>query len=448
MADIYDLAIQGAKRRASNQFGDISGDTFTGQLQTMQFLNNLITTKTNRDNVRDENTFSQLLKNLGSATNEVQLDNFKTLLDNASVSPNNQISLDSMNNIYINKRAAHGAGKTAYGTYDNNPEKFKLTYEQLNEMDFGFDEAGNKVNPEIGRSQVDLLLKEADDVAIQIAHLENAGQYKYGSTPNSVVLERLKRYQGQLAQVQKAWFGGLTSEEIDVILSGGDYTKVQDNKLKGIDKAYEKNRTEQTKWVGKQITFLQKIANNDAEGAGAWLEQWRGETDTSELGQAFKDNLPSADTKINTTEKGEIVMDQSLLLVQSTLEDLVKRTGLNQTALVNERKKWQKYGTEDPTGESLFESADEDDNAQFNINEQAKLEEHKRLLEVQNQVIGADKGKTKVAGTRKEKIAQWIFDNPAASDEELSGYMKSLDADKGKTKVADTTVIEDSEGTK
>ena len=122
MADIYDLAIQGAKRRASNQFGDISGDTFTGQLQTMQFLNNLITTKTNRDNVRDENTFSQLLKNLGSATNEVQLDNFKTLLDNASVSPNNQISLDSMNNIYINKRAAHGAGKTAYGTYDNNPE--------------------------------------------------------------------------------------------------------------------------------------------------------------------------------------------------------------------------------------------------------------------------------------------------------------------------------------
>ena len=310
-------------------------------------LNMVQSYKANED-VADEKTLTQLVGNLQSSTNEVQLDNFKTLLDNTSVSKGNQMALDSMYNIYTNKRAGHDAGETVYADYDKNPEKYKLTYEQLDEMDFGFDEFGNKVNPKIGQSQIDLILDDANDVAIKIAHLENAATYKYGSTPNSVILDNLKKYQGQLSQVQKAWFGGLNPEEIDVILSGGDYTTVQDAKLRSIDQSYNASKREETKWLGQQMRFLENLQNNDAAEMNAFFEIAKQMQGVSESDKYFQENLPSEGVKVDE-ETGQIIVSGPLLKVQTTLGQLVQQAAKNQTELIKERKRWQKFGTEDPT---------------------------------------------------------------------------------------------------
>ena len=112
MADkIYDLAMNIARKESQNPF---AADSFADEMQMAQLIQSIRTQTKNNQMVRDNNQLSQLVKNLGSINTEQGFNNFETLMQGTSVHPENQISLDTIENVFTSKRAAYNAGKEVY----------------------------------------------------------------------------------------------------------------------------------------------------------------------------------------------------------------------------------------------------------------------------------------------------------------------------------------------
>ena len=98
MADkIYDLAMNIARKESQNPF---AADSFADEMQMAQLIQSIRTQTKNNQMVRDNNQLSQLVKNLGSINTEQGFNNFETLMQGTSVHPENQISLDTIENVF------------------------------------------------------------------------------------------------------------------------------------------------------------------------------------------------------------------------------------------------------------------------------------------------------------------------------------------------------------
>ena len=240
MADkIYDLAMNIARKESQNPF---AADSFADEMQMAQLIQSIRTQTKNNQMVRDNNQLSQLVKNLGSINTEQGFNNFETLMQGTSVHPENQISLDTIENVFTSKRAAYNAGKEVYAKVNPtigmniDDDKYFLTPDKILNGDFGKDADGNPIRLAYGTNGIDWLKKEMEEVATDIAHLESAGAYKYGRNPNSQVLGKLKDYQKNLNETFLASTGGIHEDEARTIIFADDYSKVQDTTIKNLDR--------------------------------------------------------------------------------------------------------------------------------------------------------------------------------------------------------------------
>tara|TARA_R100001463_G_scaffold35362_5_gene77125 strand:- start:10004 stop:12748 length:2745 start_codon:yes stop_codon:yes gene_type:complete len=311
------------------------------ELQIMQFLENMVATNKDKKLVKDQNIMSGLMGNLGTANSDVHFQNLDSLIQNTTVQPENELVFETFKNMFTDKREAYNLGKQVYNdiapTIGSSMEedKYYLTEEKLMNFDFGYDKNGNRVRPEIGDNQIDYLKKELEKVSSDIIKLENGKSFKYGKVDNVQLIDKLKKYQGTLTKTMQARFGGLTSQEANVILWQDNYDEVRNTKLRNINSSINTAKRNEVKWQSQRNNLMKSLkGGTDAE----WMLM------LADLDPELKEMAPSDLTR---TETGQAIVTDDIAKLQNQLGALIENEQLNQINLIKERKAWQVYDETD-----------------------------------------------------------------------------------------------------
>ena len=333
--------VENARRIANQMTNQKIGFSAANDLQWMQLFEQLMEKNKNKKLVKDQNIMAGLMGNLGTANSDVHFQNLDSLIQNTTVQPENELAFETFKNMFTDRREAYNLGKEVYNDIaptigsPMEEDKYYLTEEKLMNFDFGYDKNGNRVKPEIGDNTIDYLKKELEKVSSDIMKLENGKSFKYGKVDNAQLIGKLKKYQDTLTKTMQARFGGLTSQEANVILWQDNYDEVRNTKLRNINSSINTAKRNEVKWQSQMNNLMKSLkSGTDAD----WMLM------LGDLDPELKEMAPSDLTR---TETGQAIVTEDISRLQNHLGALIENEQLNQINLIKERKAWQVYDETD-----------------------------------------------------------------------------------------------------
>ena len=335
--------VENARRIANQMTNQKIGFSAANDLQWMQLFEQLMEKNKNKKLAKDQNIMAGLMGNLGTANSDVHFQNLDSLIQNTTVQPENQLAFETFKNMFTDRREAYNLGKEVYNDIaptigsPMEEDKYYLTEEKLMNFDFGYDKNGNRVKPEIGDNTIDYLKKELEKVSSDIMKLENGKSFKYGKVDNVQLINKLKKYQGTLTKVMQARFGGLTSQEANVILWQDNYDEVRNTKLRNINSAINTAKRNEVKWQSQMNNLMKSVQDGDENAFMIFAAN-------ASQDPQLKDFVPSG---LNLNPQGQTIVTDDIAKLQNQLGALIENEQLNQINLIKERKAWQVYDETD-----------------------------------------------------------------------------------------------------